>query len=80
MNKAVAIKVSKIEDEINTIDGTIQLCNTLKRGETVELNGLHKFNVTRGNFSDSQFNEIIQKLELERKDLWLKLSIIKKNV
>ena len=62
-----------MKNKVDIIDGAIYQCKRLINNESIELNGLHKLTIARGNLTDLQLNEIIYELEDEKQKLCIKI-------
>ena len=63
-----------MQNKIKIIDGAIDITYRLQKGETIELNGLHKMNVkAKDSMHHNDFNHIIIKLFEERESLQVKV-------
>lgn len=62
-----------MENKVDIIEGAISQCNRLINNESIELNGLHRLTITRGNLTDLQLSERIMELEDEKQNLCIKI-------
>lgn len=58
-----------MQNKVEIIDGAINQCYTLMNGGKIELNGLRKMVITKGNITNEQFLKRINELEIERDNL-----------
>ncbi len=70
MNRLLINMKSKIE----TINGAIDMIYRLKKGETIELNGLHTFHVSLENNKDFDYNKRLCELFEERENLQVRVN------
>jgi 16S rRNA U516 pseudouridylate synthase RsuA-like enzyme len=62
-----------MKNKVDIIEGAISQCKRLINNESIELNGLHRLTITRGNLTDPQLNERIMELEEEKQNLCIKI-------
>ncbi len=62
-----------MKNKVDIINGAINQCKRLMNNETIELNGLHKLKVTRGNVSDVSIQNRINELQLEKQELLIRI-------
>ena len=65
-----------MRNKVEVINGAIGMCNRLINNETIQLNGLHKLSVTKGNISDSDLRQRIIQLHEERENLYNRIVIM----
>lgn len=63
-------------NKVGVIDGAIDHCKRLMNNESIQLNGLHKLTISRGDITDSYFTSRIDELMLERLDLTKRISFL----
>ena len=64
-----------MQNKIESIDGSISMCYKFLKGETVELNGLHKMTFGRKEeTTNEQIYSTIDKLMLERDNLQMRVN------
>lgn len=62
-----------MKNKVDIINGAIDQCKRLMNNETIELNGLHKLKVTRGNVSDTDIQNRINELQVEKQGLLIRI-------
>lgn len=62
-----------MKKKVDIIDGAISQCKRLINNESIELNGLHRLIITRGDLTDLQLSEKIVELEYEKQNLCIKI-------
>lgn len=70
MNRLLINMVNKID----TINGGIDMIYRLQKGETIQLNGLHKINLKAEDGSHNHYNEILCELFEERENLQIRVN------
>lgn len=70
MNRLLINMKSKVE----VINGAIGMIYKLQKGETIELNGLHKMNIKAKEGSHNDFNERLCELFQERENLQVRIN------
>lgn len=59
-----------MKNKVDTINGAIDQCKRLMKNETIKLNGLHTLHITRGELTDSDLQNRINELQLEKSNLY----------
>lgn len=62
-----------MKNKVDIINGAIDQCKRLINNETIELNGLHKLKITRGNVSDTSLQNRINELQVEKQELLIRI-------
>lgn len=62
-----------MKNKVDVIDGAISHCKKLMNNEPINLNGLHKFTITKGSATNAQLQQRINDLIAERQALIVRL-------
>lgn len=62
-----------MKNKVDIINRAIDQCKRLMNNETIELNGLHKIKITRGNLSDTSIQNRINELQVEKQELLVRI-------
>jgi hypothetical protein len=62
-----------MKNKVDIINGAIDQCKRLMNNETIELNGIHKIKLTRGNVSDVSIQDRINELQVEKQELLIRI-------
>lgn len=65
--------IEKRKEQIKIIDGAIEQCRELIKGNPVYLRGLHNFVIRKGKVTDEDLNNRIENLMIERERLMTNL-------
>lgn len=63
-----------MKNKVDTINGAIDMIFRLKKGETIQLNGIHTFQVSMENNEDFDFNKRLSELYEERENLQIRIN------
>lgn len=61
--------LTNMKNKVDTINCTIEMIHKLRKGETIELNGLHKIRISAKEYSDFDFDKRLNELYSEREYL-----------
>lgn len=63
-----------MKNKVSTINGAIDQCKRLMKNETIVLNGLHTFHITRGELTNGDLQNRINELQRESAKLYERIN------
>ena len=63
-----------MQNKVEIINGAISMIIRLKKGETIVLNGIHRFEVSMENNKDFDYNKRLSELYEERENLQIRIN------